>query len=540
MMTQGLRVAFRVDASQAMGTGHVRRCQSLAQALHKFGAHTHFICRRHDDVSAHLMIKHDGTHWLADSADSNVDLDATITTPHESWGLVSWQVDADQTIDALTKIQADWLVVDHYAWDARWHERVTQAENIRILVIDDLADRSLAAHMLLDQNLDQNHATKYSRCIDLTSTVRRIRLMGGPQYALLSEQYGKAPRYEFSRVVSRIGIFMGGTDPDDLSSQVLMACREVAKFKGEVTLVSSRSNPYFETHNTLAANWPRTRVVCDLPDLSQFFASHDLQIGTGGGAAWERCCMGAPTLAVVAALNQQAVLPQLAALGAVQLVELTQTKSSLKAFGQAIVDLISSPEARLMLSQKSRCLVDGRGSARVAGVLALSASADLVLRPATIGDEQLLMDWFNERQARHNAFNTDMISAEAHGVWLRSRLADTQSCQLYIAEAKNGLPIGMVRFDQEMLAGENLPSGVWWISYSLDISFRGLGLARELIQKGLTRLADTKAHAPTVKALVKSDNTASIKTFESLTFASSVVAHQGQKVICFQKNLGKI
>ena len=540
MMKQSLRVAFRVDASQAMGTGHVRRCQSLAQALHKFAAHTHFICRRHDDLSPHLMTKSEGTHWLADSANPNLDIDATTTTPHASWGLVSWQVDADQTIDALTKIQADWLVVDHYAWDARWHQRVANAAKIQILLIDDLADRSLSANMLLNQNLDQNHAAKYRERIDLTSNVNRVRLMAGPQYALLSEQYSQAPRYEFSKVVNRIGIFMGGTDPDDLSSKVLTACREFANFKGDVTLVSSSSNPYFERHIALAAKWPRTRVVYDLPDLSHFFASHDLQIGTGGGAAWERCCIGAPTLAVIAAVNQLAVLPQLAALGAVQLIDLTQTEQSLKAFGQAIVDLVAEPEARLLLSQKSSRLVDGQGSSRVAAVLALFTSADLTLRPAAVDDEQLLMDWFNESQARHNALNTDPISAQSHGVWLRSKLADTQSCQLYIAEAKNALPIGMIRFDREILAGENLPSEVWWISYSLDISFRGLGLARELVQQGLIQLANKKLHAHTVKAFVKISNTASLKTFENLSFARSTTAHQGRTVSCFQKVLGTI
>ena len=187
MMTQGLRVAFRVDASQAMGTGHVRRCQALAQALHKFSAQTHFICRRHDEVSANLMTRHEGTHWLANPAVFDLGLAARKTTPHASWGLVSWQEDADQTIDALANIQADWLVVDHYAWDARWHERVAHAAQIRILVIDDLADRRLTANMLLNQNLDQNHATKYQSCIDLKSSVHRVRLMAGPQYALLSE-----------------------------------------------------------------------------------------------------------------------------------------------------------------------------------------------------------------------------------------------------------------------------------------------------------------------------------------------------------------
>ena len=56
-------------------------------------------------------------------------------------------------------------------------------------------------------------------------------------------------------------------------------------------------------------------IATDLPDLAGFFARHDLQIGAGGGATWERCCMGVPSVLVVAADNQNVVVPQLAARG---------------------------------------------------------------------------------------------------------------------------------------------------------------------------------------------------------------------------------
>lgn len=60
-----------------------------------------------------------------------------------------------------------------------------------------------------------------------------------------------------------------------------------------------------------ASDLPRRRGWSPHPDLSAFFGRYDLQIGAGGGATWERCFVGAPTLAVAYADNHAPVLAPL-------------------------------------------------------------------------------------------------------------------------------------------------------------------------------------------------------------------------------------
>jgi UDP-2,4-diacetamido-2,4,6-trideoxy-beta-L-altropyranose hydrolase len=253
----------------------------------------------------------------------------------------------------------DWVVVDHYGLDALWHRHVANALTTRIAVIDDLANRALAANLLIDHNCAADHREKYHGRLD-----EEVPILGGPRYALLGPAYARPAHYVYSDEVRSIGIFMGGIDGGNFSTVALQACRDVAGFTGPIEIVTTHDNPHLRSLEAIARSGSRTELSIDLPHLADFFRRHDLQIGASGGATWERCCVGVPTLAIAVADNQRYVLEPLIGLGVVH--AMTDRVPSAQSLGREIRYLIDSPDVRRQLAQRARTLVDGRGALRVA------------------------------------------------------------------------------------------------------------------------------------------------------------------------------
>lgn len=354
-----MNIALRADASAAMGSGHLRRCLSLAQALRALGAACRMVGRELGlgPVSAlAAAVDADLIGLTLPAPNPNTAVDDAV--PHAAWVGLGWRQDADDTLTALQGQAIDWLVVDHYAFDQRWHGAVRAGLGCRIAVIDDLADRAIDADLLIDHNHSADHALKYAGRVGPAT-----QILGGPRYALLSPAYAGAPPHRPQAEVDSIGIFMGGSDAEGLSALALAGC-DLAGFKGPVEIASTSANPGLAALRQAVAERAHTRLVLDQPDLAGFFARHGLQIGAGGGATWERCCLGAPTLALIAAANQRQSLLPLAGLQV--LLTLSATPPTPRAIANALRPLLDDTALRARLAGNARRLVDGLGAGRVA------------------------------------------------------------------------------------------------------------------------------------------------------------------------------
>jgi UDP-2,4-diacetamido-2,4,6-trideoxy-beta-L-altropyranose hydrolase len=368
-------VAFRVDASLEIGTGHVMRCLTLARALTDSGAICRFLCRTHIG-NLIARIQEAGfavTPFASDQESANpkpmaADPDAP---PHSSWLGADWRTDAEQTIAALENERADWLIVDHYALDARW-ERQLRNNCRRLMVIDDLADRRHDCDLLLDQNIGRQ-ADDYR-----TLTPSLCRTLIGPQYALLRPEFAKLREFSLRRRVAAevktILITMGGVDRDNATGQVLQALMECG-LPNDVTVnvVMGSTAPWIEEVHALAARtpWP-TNVLTDVHNMAQLMAESDLAIGAAGSTSWERCCLGVPTILLSLADNQRHVAKGLERIGAA--IYARSVGSGSGSAAKTAKSLFKTKETLRTLSKQCANICDGKGTDRIVATVSTASN----------------------------------------------------------------------------------------------------------------------------------------------------------------------
>jgi UDP-2,4-diacetamido-2,4,6-trideoxy-beta-L-altropyranose hydrolase len=357
-----MHIAFRADASLQIGTGHVMRCLTLADALRERGAQSTFICRPH---AGHLLdlIKQRGHAAIAlPSAD-----DAFIAPAdpfHAKWLGTDWASDATQTSQALGEPVVDWLVVDHYALDRRW-EQALRSHTRRIMAIDDLADRPHDCDLLLDQNLGRQTQDYCGLLSPHTQTLI------GPAYALLRPEFAQWREYSLQRranpQIKNLLITMGGVDQTNATGQVLDVlthCELPTELR--ITVVMGPHAPWLAQVQAQAAVMPRpSQVLAGVNNMAQLMAESDLCIGAAGGSAWERCALGLPTLVLILAANQHSGAMALQTHGAALFAADTQ---QLIAQMKELFTLKQSAVLRKM-SQTAAQLTHGDGVSQVVELL---------------------------------------------------------------------------------------------------------------------------------------------------------------------------
>jgi UDP-2,4-diacetamido-2,4,6-trideoxy-beta-L-altropyranose hydrolase len=311
-------IFFRTDASNLIGTGHVMRCLTLADAFRELGAQSTFICRPHAGNLMDVIWQRGHQVMALEPADGK--FNSPVKSAYGRWLGTDWFKDAQQCSQVLGKLVVDWLVVDHYALDCRWEQSMRQhAKNI--MVIDDLANRPHDCELLLDQNLGRDEKDYAGLLMPGTQTLI------GPQYALLRPEFSQWREYSLARRAQtsfkKILITMGGVDRGNATVQVLDALRDSnLPTDLQVIVIMGQHAPWLKQVQARAAAMPLpTKVLVGVDNMAQLMADSDLCIGAAGGTNWERCALGLPTLLLVIAENQMNGALALQAVGAANIIQ---------------------------------------------------------------------------------------------------------------------------------------------------------------------------------------------------------------------------
>lgn len=501
-----MTIAFRVDASAEMGSGHLIRCMTLAETLRERGTSVRFVCRGH---RGHLMplLRERNLAVTALPAPAQAKGGAR-REDYAQWLGVSSDTDAKETIAALGSEKPAWLVVDHYALDSQW-ERLVRPCVGQLMVIDDVA-REHDCDLLVDQNYFEQPELRYRALVP--HCTRAL----GPRYAIIRPEYAKhrAKARIRNGAVGRILVFFGGSDPHDLTGMTLRALSDGLFDHVEIDVIVGSNYPYARELEALAARCSRVRLHGPRPHLADLMEQADLAIGAGGATTWERLCVGVPSIVISIAENQRPICESLAKAGLIRYLG-SHERVDEKLIREDVRRCIEQPQELAQLSERGRAVVDGLGALRIAECLVPTSVSALRLRAASADDALLYLDWANDSAVRAQSFNSGPIAPSQHLRWFASKLASADS-DLRVLMAGE-LPVGQIRFDHE--------GSAWHIDYSIDRLFRGRGWASRLV--GLGMQAMLARGSVTFCADVKESNPASAAVFRRLGFAESAAAAGG-------------
>jgi UDP-2,4-diacetamido-2,4,6-trideoxy-beta-L-altropyranose hydrolase len=459
---------------------------ALGQAWQAQGGEVHFLCAEITPALEQRLAS-EGFHLLR--------IDATLGSPE----------DLSETMHLIAEtLQADRknarVVLDGYHFGSDYQLGIKTA-GFTLLVVDDYGHADFYhADWVLNQNISAREEL-YAKRSPAT------KLLLGPKFAMLRKEFltYKGWQREIAPMAKKILVTLGGSDPDNVTLQVIQALIDLDL---HVKVVIGGSNPHLrEIENFIRSQNKSTaliEVIVNATNMPELMVWADTAVAAAGSTSWELAFMELPNLVFVLADNQVEIAEGLSARQVATSIG-RPSPDALVSFKKKLGQLAVSHAERNRISQVSRELVDGSGAKRV---VAEMVADSLLLRRVEPGDFKVLWEWANDPLVRQSSFDTASIPWEEHLEWCNRKMADA-SCYFYLVGFQSGEPVGQVRFDIENQQAI--------VSIGLASCQRGRGLSLAVLLKA-TALFFENSNAKKIHAFIKPTNHASMRAFEAAGF----------------------
>jgi UDP-2,4-diacetamido-2,4,6-trideoxy-beta-L-altropyranose hydrolase len=320
-----------------MGIGHLMRCLALAQAW------------RIQNGPVVFFTHTDSPDLLNRLAQEGIQIERL---RHEA-GTLS---EAREVAFMAGQAGLGWLVADGYHFCSQYLAELKNSDT-SLLVIDDLAMQDLsAADIVLNENA-------YAGASMYPSTTR---LLAGSTYALLRPEFRRWHEYirPQPQEASEILVMLGGSDPENMTKKIIELLAGVETPKLKLRVVVGSTNPHVSTLRALNPGVHSVEFHLNPPQLPELMHRSDVVISAAGSTCWELACLGLPMLLVVTADNQRRVAASLQELGIAGVLGSNADFPPPGSLDQ-ILHILKDQSRRLLMSERGRSLVDGKGASRV-------------------------------------------------------------------------------------------------------------------------------------------------------------------------------
>ncbi len=336
-----------------MGIGHLVRCLTLADAFTERGLVCHFLCKDHPGMAKNLIERKGHIFYILKLDDSFEG-----GSKYENWIGSSQKKDASLCLRYMNNQSVSILVVDHYGLDQYWESRLAPYVGY-IIAIDDLVNRAHYCDVLVDATYGRIGEDYNNLCGEKT------KLLMGSEYCFLRAGFSQLReqaknKRERTTCITRILINFGGTDPQGYGVTTLNILIN-NNIKVDIDIVVGSSCLSLSELENISNNNKNIALHVDTEEVALIMYQSDFTIGSLGGSSWERCCLGLPSLTVMAAGNQQCIAEVLAVSGATKRIEFDVMAESINSIFENSNDFSWWHE----MSKKSFSICDGEGISNI-------------------------------------------------------------------------------------------------------------------------------------------------------------------------------
>lgn len=350
------KIWIKTNGNDAIATGHIRRCMTVAHELVKRGCEV-----------LYLLSDEDSDHVLYElSQEGGEDYDCVIL--HTKYSQPLQDMDAMKVL--MSEGRPDFLLIDSYFVTEDYFRAIRglikELElDTKIGYIDDLYKFDY------DVDLIVNYDLKVPQ--DFYSA--KVQLLGG-EYAPIRRQFCDA-KYKINKRAQKVFISTGGTDHYHIEGRLLREiyfdenpCREVLDFTGilcEVIVGPLFEEDYVKELEKMAAECEFITLHYNPGNMAEIMKKCDFAVSAGGTTLYELCTVGVPTVVFSMSDNQVQFVQAFDELGAAKYAGDIRNDHRLiqkiVTWGTAAVD---NPGFRKRMSEKARNIMDGKGAEKIA------------------------------------------------------------------------------------------------------------------------------------------------------------------------------
>ena len=278
-------IFIRVDSSTKIGYGHFMRCMALADTLQK-NFEINFITRSLEgSLISDIQKKGFGIFRFYSNSEK-----------------INEKNDAQKTISLIKKHsgQKNILIIDNYQLSKKW-ETYAKPFVHKLIVIDDLPNRSHNCDLLIDQNLHTKVNGLYKGLIPSNC----IKLIG-PKFSMIRKEFRMMRKSVKPRTfpIKKILVSFGGSD---IENQTLVALNSIKKMNGKINVdvVVGKANKCKKTLKIFCNKNKHFTYHEQIDNIADLMLSSDLSIGSSGSTTWERCSLGLPAIVSISSNDQR-------------------------------------------------------------------------------------------------------------------------------------------------------------------------------------------------------------------------------------------